>query len=314
MKNMKRRFFAALLACALGAFMPGGVWADVKIDARNFPDENFRQWVKENVAEGGDTLTDIETIEKLSIGPEGISSLKGIEFFTALWRLQITGNNIAMLDLAKNTALEWLECPGNELTELILPKTDRLRVIFCRENNLTELDLSGNPNLETLQCNKNSLTALDLSHTSALEELACGVTQIEALDLSHATALKVLHCDFEEIDLSKNPRISELNLSNMTKRLTLPNGDRVDLGKILRLPREDGGDYRLDISGYDGKIEQVLITKWGEDDATPLDVPGGACAFKPADGTMTLLYRIGGETGTLRILMDIMSEPGFEAD
>ena len=288
MKDMKGKFFAALLACALGAFMPGGafmparVWADVKIDARNFPDENFRQWVKENVAEGGDTLTDIETIEKLSIGPEGISSLKGIEFFTALWRLQITGNNIATLDLSHNPALEDLICSQNKLT--------------------------------TLHCDSNSLTALDLSHTSALEELACGVTQIEALDLSHATALKVLHCDFEEIDLSKNPRISELNLSNMTKRLTLPNGDRVDLGKILRLPREDGGDYRLDISGYDGKIEQVLITKWGEDDATPLDVPGGACAFKPADGTMTLLYRIGGETGTLRILMDIVSEPGFEAD
>ena len=50
MHYMKRSFFAALLACAIGALAPGGVLAPVKIDAADFHDETFREQMKEEAA------------------------------------------------------------------------------------------------------------------------------------------------------------------------------------------------------------------------------------------------------------------------
>ena len=65
--------FSAMLACALAA---SEAWADVKIDEANFPDAAFRQWVKKNVANGGDVLTDkqIASAEKLELNGEDIAS------------------------------------------------------------------------------------------------------------------------------------------------------------------------------------------------------------------------------------------------
>ena len=156
MKGMKGKFFAALLACALcaglapgGALVPERAWADEKIDAANFPDENFRQWVKENVAGGKDVLTDaqIAAVEEMDLDSRGISSLKGLERFTALKTLNCSWNELTELDLSHNPALKELFCDGNELTELDLSKNPALRELHCQENSIRELDLSKNEKL-----------------------------------------------------------------------------------------------------------------------------------------------------------------------
>ena len=128
MKRMNQKLFAALLACALcGALAPAGAWADVKIDAKNFPDENFRRWVKENAAGGKNVLTDAQRAamtEMVAISYEKISSLKGIEHFTALEDLRCSGNPITELDLSHNTKLGGVCLPVT--ARVVLPNGERI--------------------------------------------------------------------------------------------------------------------------------------------------------------------------------------------
>ena len=59
---------------------------DVEVDATNFPDANFRQWVLDNITDGSTTLTAAKIANQTAIivPGENIASLKGIEYFTEL--------------------------------------------------------------------------------------------------------------------------------------------------------------------------------------------------------------------------------------
>ena len=310
MKRMKRKFFAALLACALcavGAFMPGGAlvperaWADVKIDAENFPDEKFRQWVKEEAAGGKDVLTDeqiaaVTEIDFIFYGVYGLTSLKGLEHFTALKSLNCSNNQLTKLDLSKNAALEELRCYGGTLEKLILPNSASLGSIDCSQNRLTELDLSGVPELTHLTCNDNGLTELDLIDVSELTSLNCGRNELTELDLSDSPKLEGLDCrenQLTELDLSKNEKLEEAALP-AAAAVTLPNGDRIDMADF-QLRRTAEGKYQLDLSKYAGKIEDVLVYIPGvvEDEEVPVTSSGGVYTFDSCDGYGSIYYKLG---------------------
>ena len=216
MKYASKKFFAALLACALCAGGVAMAWADVKIDAENFPDENFRQWVKENAAGGKDVLTDAQcaAVTDMNIPDEGISSLKGIEHFTELTALNCYGNELTELDLSHSPALEMLICGDNELAALNLSGSSALETLDCHDNKLTALDLSHSPALKHLDCHNNELTALDLSENGALEELDCNDNALTALDLSRHPALGKVFCmdnALTTLDLSGSRALNTLD-------------------------------------------------------------------------------------------------------
>ena len=314
MDRMKQRRFAALLAfalCAIGTV----AWADVKIDAANFPDEKFRQWVKENAAGGGDVLTDaqIAAAEEVDVsetsGVGGISSLKGLEHFTALNRLVCSSNALTELDLSGNGALETLVCSGNELAKLDLSGNGALEWLVCDQNELAALDLSGLPELGSLWCRYNALTALDLSRVPALVELDCRGNEIAKLDLSRNPKLFRLNClenPIKELDLSKNEDLSEASLPE-TAAVTLPNGDRIDMADF-QLRRTAAGKYQLDLSRYAGKIEKVWVRSSGVvDEDVPVTSSGGIYTFDPCIGYGGIIYKLGrreGEDWTLELLLD----------
>ncbi|MCR5346749.1 MAG: hypothetical protein K6E38_03150 [Fretibacterium sp.] len=219
---LKRSLSVVLLALVLTAgtaLVPIRAWSDVKIDAKHFPDEKFRQWVKEEVAKGGDVLTDKQAaaVKELDVSFYGlydISSLKGIEYFTALTSLRCDGNPIKTLDLSKNKALEWLRCSGLGLTELNLSGVPALKTLDCSQNKLTKLNLSGNSKLEILNCGSNQLTKLDLSDTPALSNIDCPDNKLTELNLSNTPALIHLNCGINkltELDLSGSPALRALS-------------------------------------------------------------------------------------------------------
>ena len=80
----------------------GHAWAYVIINAENFPDEVFRSYVQTEIDDGDGVLSDdeIDGVDYIDVNSRGISSLKGIEFFTEL---------------------ETLECEDNLLPELNVP-------------------------------------------------------------------------------------------------------------------------------------------------------------------------------------------------
>lgn len=90
-----------------------GAFADVDINETNFPDANFRSYVSSNCdTDSSGTLSDAEiaTVTDIDVSYKAISSLKGIEYFTALTRLSCSKNKLTALDLSNNTALTDLVC------------------------------------------------------------------------------------------------------------------------------------------------------------------------------------------------------------
>ena len=112
---MKKKIFVGLSALALVLsmpFIPASVSAentasDVKINETNFPDETFRGFVKKFDKNSNGILSDTEVavVTNINLSGQGISSLKGIEYFTALTSLNCEGNPLTSLDVSKNTAI-----------------------------------------------------------------------------------------------------------------------------------------------------------------------------------------------------------------
>ena len=98
-----KRFFISCFAL----FTAMAAWADVSVNATNFPDEGFRNWIKSQPYGADSLLTDAEIagVTELQLYSNYFHSLKGIGFFTALTNLQCQNSYyLSELDVSKNTA------------------------------------------------------------------------------------------------------------------------------------------------------------------------------------------------------------------
>ena len=217
-KDMKKKqtFLKSLLFAILFSAPLTASAQDVLINETNFPDENFRNWLlaQDYGADGVLTAEEIGGITALSIYYKGITSLKGIELFTALTRLDCSDNRLTALDVSGCTALTYLDCCNNQLlTTLNVSKNTALTYLSCYGNQLTALDVSNNTALEWLNCILNQLTMLDVSNNTALTELHCDGNQLTTLDVSGCTALTRLDCygnQLTALDVSGCTALTEL--------------------------------------------------------------------------------------------------------
>ena len=151
-------------AAVENALAPLGNDGSVAVDAAHFPDSHFRLYISENLDADGDgalSASEIAAVDSLSIYREGIKSLVGIEYFTAL---------------------EDLDCEGNQLRELDVSGNPKLTELRCDDNYLESLDVSGNPNLETLYCDDNGMQTLTLGY-APVDWLWCCGNSIGQLDI-----------------------------------------------------------------------------------------------------------------------------------
>lgn len=202
--------------------------ADVEINATNFPDDNFRNYVKRFCQfDENNYLTDneIKAVKDINAPNRRISNLKGIEYFTSLTVLKCRSNELTALDVSKNTALKELDCSYNMLTSLDISNNTELTVLYCYGNKLTSLDVSKHTKLLYLGCGGNLLTSLDVSKNTAMKELECYNNQLTSLDVSNNSALMQLFCENNELaslNLSNNTRLTYLRCStNQLKKLNL---------------------------------------------------------------------------------------------
>ena len=160
---------------------------DIPINETTFPDENFRNWVlaQDYGQDGVLTEDEIAGVTEIDVSEKNIASLKGVEYFTALWSLYCQNNQLTSLDLSQNTALVSLSCQNNLLTSLDLSKNTELGVLICSVNQLTSLDLSQNTAIAYLDCNNDQLTSLDISQNTALYRLECYVNQINETEMGN---------------------------------------------------------------------------------------------------------------------------------
>ena len=188
---------------------------NLAINADNFPDQNFRVYLQSESYGKDYVLTpdEISSITEIRVSEKSISSLKGIEYFTALTYLSCSNNQLTSLDVSKNTALTDLYCNNNKLTSLDVSKNTKLKWFDCDYNQLTSLDVSKNTKLKLFGCDHNQLTSLDVSKNTALTDLYCDDNQLTSLDVSKNTALTNLVCSQNQLtslNVSKNTALTEL--------------------------------------------------------------------------------------------------------
>jgi len=196
------------------------VKTEIAINATNFPDPGFRAHVAAEIDKNKDGILAPEEaaeIKELYLAKAGISSLQGIEFFAALETLDCSNNQLAALDISKNTKLVQLQCFENQLTGLDVKNNTMLKTFYCFSNQLTVLDVSKNTSLTVLNCSHNRLTELDISNNTNLKWLDCYYNQLTKLDISNNTQLKSLYCYYNqltELDVSNNINLTHLYCAN----------------------------------------------------------------------------------------------------
>lgn len=200
------------------------------INEDNFPDDNFREYIKTYIASGSNVLTvkkrsEIETIE---VEGKNISRLEGIEAFPNLKVLKCGNNSIQNLDLRQNPKLETLKCNKNQLTQLELSKNPDIKYLYCSENQLEQLDVS-HLELEYLYCSHNDLEQLNVKKSKWLKELDCSSNRLTELDVdvTHKPNLVRVECQNNKLTsliLGENQMLEKLNCAhNQLPQLNLNN-------------------------------------------------------------------------------------------
>ena len=187
----------------------------IAINATNFPDANFRTFVKTYDTDSNGYLSEAElaAVTKMNCVAKDIADLTGIEHFTALTVLDCYDNKLTTLDVNNNTALTELYCYNNQLTSLDVSKNTALTYLDCGTNQLTALDVSANIALTYVRCTDNQLTSLDVSKNTALTMLYCSNNQLTTLDVSKNTQLTTLWCSGNQLttlDVSANTALTYL--------------------------------------------------------------------------------------------------------
>ncbi len=223
---------------------------ELHICENNFPDEIFRDYIStSNGVEKYLTKNMAELVTLITLVEEkfyGTKSLKGIEYFDNLKTLDVSYNNLVILNLKNNHQLENLDCRSNfelkkidvtgcgelkelvigdalELQELDISGNHKLEELHCTYTGIKAIDVSNNPELKYITSMHSQLTEIDVSNNYKLEELDVFVNKIKSLDITKNPNLKSLCCDSNELsslDVSHNYALEELyagrnNLDNI---------------------------------------------------------------------------------------------------
>ena len=275
--SKRTRLVSALLTLAMvftflpiSAFAATDSYGPVYITDANVPDKAFREYLlKQFDKDHNGTLYPAEryAVTEIDVNSKNITSLKGIEFFPNLKKLDCGHNRLTSLDVSKNTKLETLWCSQNQLKKLDVSKNTALKILSCEKNLLTSLDVSWNTALEKLYCSQNQLTKLDVSKNSALWHLSCDDNQLTKLDVSQNQALKNLSChtnQLTKLDVSKNTKLeklwcyqnqlTELDVSQTAVTELKASGNQIDIN-IEETPRT------FDLSTLPG-FDVTKATNW----------------------------------------------------
>lgn len=351
-KKSTRLLSAALAVCMMLSVLPVGAFAAepgaeeqengasaqadaavpegyIAINEKNFPDENFRDYVAEEWDKNHDKYfspSEIANAKWISCDNKEISNLKGIEFFTNIWLLECYYNNLTTIDLSHNKNLSYINCHHNQLNELdvsglplletfycghnALPsidvsKNEKLEDFDCQDNHLDTLDVSQNKELVKLSCGTNNLTELDVRENKKLKELSCYESKLSNLDLRNQTELEVLKCwknPLSVLDVSANTKLKTLFVSN-TNLTSLDAKNHTALatfgGKNCSYNIAVEGDGKFDLTTLPGKFDASKATATGNG-----TINGNILTVNPNSKTFYYDYDIG-QNQKLNVVLNV---------
>ena len=115
----------------------------VEITDQIFPDENFRNYISENLDNNSDgklSENEITSVTELNISEKNIADLAGINNFGNLITLNCSRNHLNKLNLEENDQIINLDCSNNELERLELGSRN-IQVLHCENNHLFDISL-----------------------------------------------------------------------------------------------------------------------------------------------------------------------------
>lgn len=169
------------------------------------PDANFEQALidqgidSDGVINGQVTTADIASITNLNVVAEQISSLTGIEDFSALTNLYAYENDITSVDFSQNVNLKIINLDDNMLSAIDVSMLPDLVALSIINNHILSLDLTNNPEMVNIYCSTNGMSNLTLPPLPNLSQLYCYQNNIDSLDLSSSPSIDKLFCEFNNL-------------------------------------------------------------------------------------------------------------------
>ena len=181
-KPMSRRIAVALAALGVAVVAGAGTLAyhfayvvptGVALDATTFPDAALRAALVSCDEDGNGRISAEEAshVTSLDLSNQGIVDLAGIDTLTHLESLNVSGNDLATIDLTKCRKLVTLDVSDNLISDLDLDGLANLEELDAHNNGLQTLQLEGCAALRVLDVEGNGLARLDLSGCPAMERL-----------------------------------------------------------------------------------------------------------------------------------------------
>lgn len=191
-------------------------------------DEAFKAYAIIYDKDGNGKVSTIEaaeaTIMDLTVSTRGektglgITSLKGLEYFTGLQELDCSFNAVTLDDLSNQKGLLKLSCEGCGLENLDIQNNMILTHLNCSDNNLEAIGFNVDYSaLVELNCEKNNLKELSISKFKELEVLICGNNQLEELNTFSNPKLKKIDCrgnQIKTVNTQQNKELEELYCQN----------------------------------------------------------------------------------------------------
>ena len=259
---MKRKIVSLLLSVALIiACLPVTAIADtgIEINATNFPDPVFREYVSNCFDDGDGVLSFYEMYYavQIEIGDNNaISSLEGIKYLLNLQLLYIYRcPNVTSLDVSGMTSLKYLECFSLNLSSLNVSGCSNLIDLYCDYNNVSSINLSSCTRLVHFSCIGNSITSLDVSNCKNLQYLDCSCCQLSSLNVSGCTNITVIHCydnNLNSINVRGLSKLTNLDVSgNPLKNVYIGDSSTLCDNYLGRCTVTTGIDYYRKDGTYD---------------------------------------------------------------
>ena len=242
--SKRTRLVSALLTLAMVfTFLPfSALAANTEIAfnspdfALEFPDAEFRRFLRDCCDTNNDGKLDVD-IKSMTIPTSyGIKSLKGIQLFEALEKLDCHGIGLTELNVSRNFNLKELDCSGNQLKDYLPILSSGLKKLNCSNNKLTHMNLGirSGLNLEEVDCSNNNITNIVMDSVGELVKFDCSNNDLMTLDVSQCLKLEELNCSgnqLMELDVGHQTQLTQLDCSNnkLTELNVKQNGGLISL-------------------------------------------------------------------------------------
>ncbi|MBR2295719.1 MAG: fibronectin type III domain-containing protein [Clostridiales bacterium] len=233
-------------------------YSAIAINALNFPDVDFRNFIMEEIDDGDGFLSDKEIKNTKEMSLSGVGDTTGLSFFTSLESLELYGR-IAYLNASGCESL--IEILGRESAVSVVNLSGCSNLERCYYlYEVESADVSGCSSLRSLgfHCKK-SFASLDLSDCASLESLACDMCGLTELDLRCCPNIKSISLpwsDVRSINVDGCMQIESINLGNS-------NIETLDLSNRLNLKSIYCPECNLNTINIDGcdMLETLDVSK-----------------------------------------------------